>query len=356
MTSPKFHLVASHWFLTYSQCPVSKEDMLDHIQDLPIELKNYIVAHELHKDGNDHLHVYIWNKRKNIYSPAFFDYTDDEGNVYHPNIEIVRNDLKVQKYCKKGCDFLTDIKKDIYARLIDLAKDNQVPKAMDLLATEKPQEVVKFGNMILANLTTLSTAQVHVEEKYEFYKPPGIEHWKRDKWVLWLRGATETGKTSYAKTLFKNPLLVRNKNQLKSFKAGVHDGIIFDDMYFMHWPMSSCIHLTDIADDSGIDVKHSHVVIPAGTPRVFTSNGWIWPDDPHKAIQRRVFYCKVNFDLRKSPLVVTDSVPKDFLMEDKSEQEDYPIFQAMRDPRPFTRTKPCPYCSNHHVGECHFEF
>ena len=46
------------WFLTYPQCSVAKEDLLAALQ-AKVDVVEYVVAAELHQDGNPHLHAFI---------------------------------------------------------------------------------------------------------------------------------------------------------------------------------------------------------------------------------------------------------------------------------------------------------
>jgi len=301
----KFSKKGRHFFLTYSQCPVSREDLINFLEGV-LDIEGYTIAQEKHKDGNFHLHVYVkLVKRKNIQNPRLLDYVVEDKS-YHPNIQVCRNDTAVIKYVQKDTEFISTIKKGLYTRLIEKAKENKLQEAMDLLVDEKPAEFVRYGKYIKENLQTL-VEEVSEEEKFEFYQPPDIQFWDPTRASLWLVGKTGVGKTEYAKTLFTRPLLVSHMDQLKDLKPK-HDGIIFDDMSFCHWPREATIHITDINNKRGINVKHGCIVIPKGLPRVFTSNKWIWPADETGAIARRICRVKVNFDLRKS-LVPEDLCP-----------------------------------------------
>lgn len=108
--------------------------------------------------------------------------------------------------------------------------------------------------------------------KVNFKCPPEAEATDLKAKALVLKGKPNGGKTKYAKTFFKNPLLVRHPDKLKQFDELAHDGIIFDDMSYGHWPRESVIHLMDLEEDTDINVKNSMVTIPAGTPRIFTTN------------------------------------------------------------------------------------
>jgi len=51
-----------------------------------------------------------------------------------------------------------------------------------------------------------------------------------------------------------------------------HDGIVFDDMSFDHWPPESVIHLLDMECERALHVRYGTVTIPAYTKKIFTSN------------------------------------------------------------------------------------
>lgn len=74
-----------------------------------------------------------------------------------------------------------------------------------------------------------------------------------------------------------------------------HDGIVFDDMSFKHWPPESVIHLLDQEFDRDINVRYGTVHIPAHTPKIFTHNSdnpfydqEKICDDQREAIERRL--------------------------------------------------------------------
>ncbi len=106
--------------------------------------------------------------------------------------------------------------------------------------------------------------------------------------IIW--GRPGGGKTQFALAHFKHPFFVRHIDDLKKFDQSFHDGIVFDDMDFLHYPRTAQIHLTDIDQPSSINVKHGTATIPANTKKIFCTNndqGRIFdPDDG--AIKRRI--------------------------------------------------------------------
>lgn len=102
-------------------------------------------------------------------------------------------------------------------------------------------------------------------------------------------GAAGIGKTEYAKYLLPNALFVSHLDDLGGFNED-YEGIIFDDMSFVHLPRTSQIHLVDMENDRSIHIRYKTAMIPAHTPKIFLTNeahGMIF-DLADAAIRRRV--------------------------------------------------------------------
>ncbi len=113
--------------------------------------------------------------------------------------------------------------------------------------------------------------------------------------VLW--GESGIGKTQWALSMFKKPLLVSERDQLGLFDSS-YDGIIFDDCNFVGegetkkaaWAVHNQIHLVDQDNTRAIKIRYENAVIPAHTKKVFTTNvdgGYIFELEV-RAIRRRL--------------------------------------------------------------------
>lgn len=288
--------------MTFAQCDGTKEDLLKFLYTR-IGILHYIIAMENHKDGGIHFHVYLeLTKSCDIKCPRYFDW-----GKFHPKFEVAKCPGAVQRYCKKDGDYITNMKFGTAARANELARRGEIDDALRLISVEQPREVKDLdrwrkGFEILAKLSLNPT----VRTGFLFHSLDGIEKWNRTKRTLVIWGPSCTGKTQYAKQLFKTPLLVRHMDKLKQFSIFKHDGIIFDDMTFSHIARVHCVHLLDLDEDSDINVKCSMVTIPAGVPRVITSN--LKPDQLFNfgntnyeriSVMRRFRSIKVTKDLRK---------------------------------------------------------
>lgn len=113
-----------------------------------------------------------------------------------------------------------------------------------------------------------------------------IEH----DWLtsLYLWGSPGIGKTCYAQHLLPNALFICHMDQLKSYDPTNYDGIIFDDMSFIHMPREGQIHIVDVEQDRAIHCRHTCAFIPAGTKKIFLSNSSSIFQMDDGAIARRV--------------------------------------------------------------------
>lgn len=107
-----------------------------------------------------------------------------------------------------------------------------------------------------------------------------------------IMGPSGCGKTQYALGHFENALFVTHNDDLLRFQAGVHDGIIFDDMDFKHMPRTAQIHLTDWDQDRSIHCRYTVARIPRHTKKIFTCNEYCFSND--SAIRRRVTVTEVD--------------------------------------------------------------
>lgn len=102
----RFYLSGSKFLLTFAQCQTPKEEVVERIRDQHPDAIAYIVARELHADGQPHLHVYLaFEEPRKIKDYAYFN------TLVHPhkqaNLKSVRSPKGAQEYCKKGGDYLT---------------------------------------------------------------------------------------------------------------------------------------------------------------------------------------------------------------------------------------------------------
>jgi hypothetical protein len=105
---------AQGWFLTYPHCPLSPEEALSHLRKTSTnDIKEYVVATELHKDGTPHVHAFIRYEKKVQFSPRRWDLCVSNESIYHGNYQHARCWRAVQLYCtKQDAVYITNIDLD----------------------------------------------------------------------------------------------------------------------------------------------------------------------------------------------------------------------------------------------------
>lgn len=93
---PSFRINAKSFFITYPQCPKTKEEVKAFLES-KAPLSYYLIGQELHQDGNPHIHAVVTYKRKlNVKSSRFFDLDE-----YHGNVQPARNMQALKVYITK---------------------------------------------------------------------------------------------------------------------------------------------------------------------------------------------------------------------------------------------------------------
>lgn len=102
-----FNFNRKNVFLTYAQCDKDPQEVLDYINSLS-PVSDYIVAQELHQDGNKHIHAYIkFSSQVHTRNERYFDLPSG----HHPNIATPKGTAgieRVKKYCRKGGNFISN--------------------------------------------------------------------------------------------------------------------------------------------------------------------------------------------------------------------------------------------------------
>lgn len=278
-----FRLDAIQIFLTYSQCPLDPNFILDNISKV-YPIKYYIIAQELHQDGNKHIHCYLkLEKKANFRDNRKYDIVVD-NTTYHPKIEGCRSPKSVIKYVTKDGNYLTNMSntsidemvedkvkvKELYKQARTEASNGDLEKAFLTLSNPKcARDLTLYGPTIEKNLHALIPKTNNI--LYDISKFTVPFTWDKSKTLI-IHGTTNCGKSSLASALLPKALFVRHMDRLRDYNSGNYEGIIFDDMSFKHIPRDGQIHLVDTAFDSDIHIRYGTAFIPKGTPRIITTN------------------------------------------------------------------------------------
>lgn len=282
-----FRVQGKYFFNTYPQCNLSKEAIKNFYLELLPNIEKLIVAEELHQDGNTHIHVLFQHKtRLNIRNERYFDIDD-----YHPNITSVRNLAACTNYIKKDNNYLEysipTIDNSLYTWDNSMTEAEFYAKGLE----EKiPFQYVDHAFKLLSkpSLTLTETPPKTVSDPLMLATLRDFQwDWTQTRNLV-ISGASGIGKTTWVKANAPKPALwITHMDCLNTYREGYHKSLIFDDMSFQHLPREAQIHLVDSYDTRTIHVRYRTVTIPAGIPRVFTTN-LRSPFSEDDAISRRI--------------------------------------------------------------------
>jgi len=279
---PRFRFNARAAFLTYAQCPLDKNTFMEHA--LTVFRASYVlVCEETHADGNKHLHALLqWDRKVDTRNERYFDI-----DSFHPNIQACRSIRDTTRYIKKDGDWVESGSIEESTNYFNMARGMEHEEWINYCMLNKVQ--LGYCHLVWEMIHDSNTT-TEFETKEEWIgEPLRSMTWDMlyDGKPLWIKGETGMGKTSWAKLHAPKPTLMVNQIvSLKQFKPCLHQSIIFDDMSFTHIPREAQIFILDTHNPRQIHCRNSNAQIPAGIPKIFTSNVEIFSEDP--AIARRV--------------------------------------------------------------------
>jgi len=182
-----FRIDSKSFFLTYPQCPLTKEEALNllktKLEAKPI--RGIVVAAELHKDGSPHIHAYVLlQKQFNCQNVKFWDL----GN-YHGNYQKARDINAVVKYISKDGNIIEE--GDIsWAEKVDAKKERRRALATELIAgTKSLDQAVVEDPLLLFGLK-------HLKQDLDTYRQVAIKPLETpDVRGIWIYGAPGIGKS-----------------------------------------------------------------------------------------------------------------------------------------------------------------
>lgn len=283
----KISKVSKTWDFTINNYSSDDEELL---KVWTSEVSRMVVSREVSKTGTPHLQGRVTFKR--AYRGTGLKKLHDDAH-WEPT-ECQQDSL----YCmKKESDVFINVDNRQQGRRTDLEDVAEMIKngsSVSEVAKAYPGQYIKYYRGI-QELHKIFVTDVHKarHDLASCCERLGVAP------LMWHGGVTEVivgppgcGKTQYALAHFENPLFVRHKQNLGNFVPGVHDGIVFDDMSFKHWPEDAQKHVTDWDEPSDIEIKYSVARIPCNTRKVMTCNE-ICVNLDNLAIRRRVHVTEV---------------------------------------------------------------
>jgi len=265
----KFRAQYKTYGLTYSRCPLEREELLKGLQAIPsIQITDYYIARETHKDNElkcpYHLHVWFEVADKpNIRSDRFFDI---QG--YHPNIGKKKRNWIWNYLKKQDTTPLTNIEDSYVAK----AKAGDFEGAITQFSLQHPKEFVINYERIVKNMKAMSKKPRPVK----IYPFTGeVIEWDYKKRCLCIVGPARIGKTQWAKSFVHHHLKmtflrVTHIDGLKQYNG--EDCIIYDDVSFAHLPRETQVHIAEVEEARDIHCRNRPASIPSGIFSIFVNN------------------------------------------------------------------------------------
>lgn len=267
-----FRLNTQQIFLTYAQCSLTKEEVLEAVEKI-YPLDKYLVATETHQDGNPHIHLYgkLFDKI-NITNERVFDIGDR-----HPNVAGCRSANAVIKYCAKGGNYISNFYKcSVWARARDASS---AAEAVALIKEEAPRDYWLSSARIEDTAQRLfKKARIEYVPRWtEFpFLPEDCLHWAEHQLpnkdralclVMW--GPTRLGKTEWARSLGKH-IYWRNNVNLDEWDDDA-EYLVIDDIDFK-WLPAPKSYLTCMGETTVTDKYMKKVRIFNNKPCIYIVN------------------------------------------------------------------------------------
>lgn len=301
--------------LTYSRCPYSKEQVLEHLMSLSKTPEEFFIVQEPHKkpvrflnDSPTHIHCWLkYPKGLNVTNPRYWDLPLRACDDFPPEYEIPSYHPDVKKRQFGWTHYLrkhdNDPLTNTAASYVALARSGEIEKATEAFISMHAKDYVINKDRIDENIRKLSKKpKVDHIRAYDSFTPTkaltdGLEDWdnyKLTKSTL-ICGPSGIGKTQFLKSFCQHKGLsfkiIRHADQLKRIDPDMYKAIIFDDMNFHHFTREQQIHLLDLEEEAVMSCRHREVTLPAGQIRFFTCNPESFPPFPDlddHAVHRRV--------------------------------------------------------------------
>lgn len=223
------------------------------------------------------------------------DYTFNMWKCLNPRINVRIAFMKECNYERKEGNIIIDIdnrkKKSGGGDLSVIADAINEGNSINEIAEIYPSSFIRYHKGIerLHELINNESeeADYDLSDCCDHINLPPLEFGNGCGWTHMVVGESGIGKTQYALSHFKKPLFVTEKDDLKKFNRNFHDGIVFDDMDFKHWPVEAQIHITDYDNSRSIKCRYGNARIGKHTKKIFTCNSPCFDlDEP--AVARRV--------------------------------------------------------------------
>lgn len=301
-----FRLQAQCVHLTYKGW-LDQKQWSDHFYPQHGEPKLFSFVHETGDEEHDYDHTHIcveWRKNFDSTNPRVYDF-----DCVHPHIKKVQSlkhkrTIVIKYHWKKpkgpvqledggtipyqiGCDEWL-----LQQEAWDIVEDAPTLKEACQAVGLYPTTIADAERIRKDSAKRKCTALADNVDVKRFKQLK----WDRTK-ALVLRGPPAIGKTQWALSQFKHPVMIEDIDELHNLPDGC-DGLVFDEVQFDMLPKAKKIALTDWEMDRTVRIRHTTARIPRHTPKIFCCNEHEHSIgiDSHSSVLRRIQTMDVTSD------------------------------------------------------------
>jgi hypothetical protein len=339
----RFRLCAKNIFLTYPQCPLSKEEVLEQLKEnfRSYSVKSYLIASEEHDitkkriselEKTNHLygrHIHVLlclNKRIDLIGTTKLDLKGPpEKPIIHGHYETARSKAIVQEYLKKGGDSLSTFEENFDQKVLAISQAEGIDAALEFILVHKPLcNILRYEKALLRvqKLRTFKTKKADFKlENFQYDEIPQLKEYillgrtkLKDKSLI-IYGPSGIGKTQGVLAMLEScnkvPLVISQIDDLKQFRKDFHTCYFFDDTGLTHISLEKRRLLMDRSRPHSIGARYQDVIIEPDPLRIYiTTNLYKVLGEPGsrresklKSVFNRIIQVEVKNSLIKSEII-----------------------------------------------------
>ena len=194
INSSKFRIKAKNVFLTYPNCPLTKEIATNLLQQIP-SVQGIIVAEEQHSSGQPHLHAVVsLSTVLDTQNCRYFDLTHD-GITYHGNYSGCFSTSHAVSYCKKGGVFFH------WGFIGDNSNQSKIQKRA---LFNKACQSHSLSYLVDNNIISFTQVKAIKQAKDILALEQSSQNGLVPRLCLWIHGKSGSGKSTYVRNTFSD--------------------------------------------------------------------------------------------------------------------------------------------------------